>query len=58
MASVHQLWVADVVEETAVADGLAAMDNTFEAPQGEGLMEDSNLAVEDITDAVDVAILG
>ena len=48
----------DEAKEPAVADGLAAIDTTFDAPQGEGLMEDINLAVEDITDAVDVAIQG
>ena len=45
----------EAVEEPTVTDGLAAMDNTFDAQQGESTMEVSNLAVEDITDAVDVA---
>ena len=48
----------NALEEQAVAYGLVAMDTTFDAPQGEVPMEDSNLDVEDITDAVDVAILG
>ena len=52
LGSIHAL------EESAVADGLAAMDTVFDAPQGEVPMEDINLAVEDITDAVDVVILG
>ena len=48
----------DEAKEPAVADDLAAMDTTFDAPQGEGPMEDRNIAVEDTTDAVDVVIQG
>ena len=35
----------DALEEPAVAYGLVAMDTTFDAPQGEGQMEDINLTV-------------
>ena len=58
MASVPQLWVAWMQRRNRLWLRLAAMDTTFDAPQGEGSMEDLNIAVEDTTDAVDVAVQG